>query len=66
MKETSDLERGHFLMTEGLDDDENGNYEEALDHYTEAVELCLKASNCTENEELKKKLTTLATQALDR
>ena len=53
-------------MTEGLDDDENGNYEEALDHYTEAVELCLKASNCTENEELKKKLTILATQALDR
>ena len=66
MKEASDLERGHFLMIEGLDDDDAGNYKEALEHYKEAVELCIKASNNTQNEELKKKLNTLAAQGLDR
>ena len=53
-------------MIEGLDDDDAGNYKEALEHYKEAVELCIKASNNTHNEELKKKLNTLAAQGLDR
>ena len=66
MIEASDLERARFLMKEGLDDDEAGSYKEALDHYTEAVDLCIKASNNTQNEDLKKKLNALAAQALDR
>ena len=52
MIEASDLERARFLMIEGLDDDEAGSHKEALDHYTEAVDLCIKASNNTQNEEL--------------
>ena len=66
MKEASEYERGRFLLEEALDDDEAGNYKDALEHYKEAVELCLSASNRTENKELKKKFTDIATQALDR
>ena len=66
MKETSDLERGGFLLKEALEDDEAGNYKDALENYKEAVDLCLKASNSTENKDLKKKLTDIATRALDR
>ena len=66
MKETSDLERGGFLLKEALEDDEAGNYEDALENYKEAVELCIKAKNSTENKDLKKKLTDIAARALDR
>ena len=59
-KVANDLERAHFLMGEGLDDDEVGNYEDAVEHYKEAVELCIKAKNATEDVDLQRKLTNLA------
>ena len=65
-KVVTNLERAHFLMGEGLDDDEAGDYEDAVEHYKEAVELCIKAKNATKDSELQKKLAKLATEALDR
>lgn len=53
-------------MGEGLDDDEAGKYEDAVEHYKEAVELCIKAKNTTEDRDLQKRLAKLATEALDR
>ena len=53
-------------MGEGLDDDEAGDYEDAVEHYKEAVELCIKASNSTKDVDLQKKLTKVAADALDR
>lgn len=41
-KQQLDLERAHFLVTQAFDEDEKGNAEEAIELYTEAVELCLK------------------------
>lgn len=37
-----DLERARFLLTEALDEDEKGDMQDAIDLYTEAVELCIK------------------------
>lgn len=36
-----DLERAHFLVTQAFDEDEKGNGEEAVELYTQAVELCI-------------------------
>lgn len=36
-----DLERAHFLVTQAFDEDEKGNDDEAVELYTQAVELCL-------------------------
>lgn len=36
-----DLERAHFLVTQAFDEDEKGNDEEAIELYTQAVELCI-------------------------
>lgn len=41
-KHQLDLERAHFLVTQAFDEDEKGNVEDAIELYTEAVELCLK------------------------
>lgn len=41
-KQQLDLERAHFLVTQAFDEDDKGNAEEAIELYTEAVELCLK------------------------
>ena len=42
-----DLERGRFLLCEALDEDEAGNFEEAVERYTEAITLCIKAKKET-------------------
>ena len=39
----SELSRANFLLLEGLEQDELGNYEDAINFYTSAVELCLQA-----------------------
>lgn len=41
-KHQLDLERAHFLVTQAFDEDEKGNVEDAIELYTEAVDLCLK------------------------
>lgn len=37
-----DLERAHFLVTQAFEEDEKGNDEEAVELYTQAVELCIQ------------------------
>ncbi|XP_066102037.1 calpain-7 isoform X2 [Saccopteryx bilineata] len=65
-KHQLDLERAHFLVTQAFDEDEKGNVEDAIELYTEAVDLCLKTSCETADKTLQNKLKQLARQALDR
>ncbi|XP_043919936.1 calpain-7 [Protopterus annectens] len=65
-KQLLDLERAHFLVTQAFDEDEKGNVDEAVELYTEAVELCIKTANETTEPVLQVKLKQLASQALDR
>ncbi|XP_077667330.1 calpain-7 isoform X5 [Eretmochelys imbricata] len=65
-KQQLDLERAHFLVTQAFDEDDKGNAEEAVELYSEAVELCLKTANETSDAILQSKLKQLARQALDR
>lgn len=39
----SELSRANFLLLEAFDEDEAGNMEEAIEHYSNAVQLCLEA-----------------------
>uniref|UniRef100_A0A3Q4H6J6 Calpain 7 n=1 Tax=Neolamprologus brichardi TaxID=32507 RepID=A0A3Q4H6J6_NEOBR len=61
-----DLERAHFLVTQAFEEDEKGNDDEAIELYTQAVELCIKTSSETSEQVLQNKLKQLARQALDR
>ncbi|XP_063308249.1 calpain-7 [Pelobates fuscus] len=61
-----DLERAHFLVTQAFEEDDKGNMEEAIELYSEAVELCITTSNDTTDQNLQAKLKQLARQALDR
>ncbi|XP_033836943.1 calpain-7 isoform X2 [Periophthalmus magnuspinnatus] len=61
-----DLERAHFLVTQAFEEDEKGNLDEAIELYTQAVELCIQTSNETTDQVLQNKLKQLARQALDR
>ncbi|PVD29464.1 hypothetical protein C0Q70_08715 [Pomacea canaliculata] len=63
---TVDLERARFLLSEALDEDEKGNIQDAIDLYTEAVELCIKIRDSTDDNSLKAKVTKMAKEALDR
>nr|XP_044991974.1 calpain-7 isoform X3 [Jaculus jaculus] len=65
-KHQLDLERAHFLVTQAFDEDGKGNVEDAIELYTEAVDLCLKTSSETGDKTLQNKLKQLARQALDR
>ncbi|XP_068013076.1 calpain-7 isoform X3 [Melanerpes formicivorus] len=65
-KQQLDLERAHFLVTQAFDEDDKGNAEEAVELYTEAVELCLQTATETSEAGLQLKLKQLARQALDR
>ncbi|KAK1173538.1 calpain-7 isoform X1 [Acipenser oxyrinchus oxyrinchus] len=65
-KHQLDLERAYFLVTQAFEDDENGNVEEAVELYTQAVELCIETANETSDQTLQLKLKQLARQALDR
>ncbi|XP_055947914.1 calpain-7-like [Argiope bruennichi] len=61
-----ELERAEFLLRHGLEEDEAGNDEEAVELYLQAAELCLKARKSTNDKNLQAKLTGLAENALDR
>ncbi|XP_061145473.1 calpain-7 isoform X1 [Syngnathus typhle] len=61
-----DLERAHFLVTQAFEEDDKGNDDEAVELYTQAVELCIKTSNETSDQAMQTKLKQLAHQALDR
>lgn len=65
-KQQVDLERAHFLVTQAFEEDEKGSGDEAIELYTQAVELCIQTSNDTSDQGLQAKLKQLARQALDR
>uniref|UniRef100_A0A8C8C8G6 Calpain catalytic domain-containing protein n=1 Tax=Oncorhynchus tshawytscha TaxID=74940 RepID=A0A8C8C8G6_ONCTS len=44
-KQQVDLERAHFLVTQAFEEDEKGNGDEAIELYTQAVELCIQTTN---------------------
>ncbi|KAL1430013.1 hypothetical protein MTO96_015501 [Rhipicephalus appendiculatus] len=60
------LDRAKFLLSQALDEDEADNYQEALELYTLAVELCLQARAATDDKALHEKLTSIASQGLER
>ncbi|XP_064455329.1 calpain-7-like isoform X2 [Ornithodoros turicata] len=60
------LDRAKFLLLQALDEDEACNSEDALELYTQAVELCLQARSSTEDKALQEKLTSIATNGLER
>lgn len=60
------LDRAKFLLSQALDEDEADNYQEALELYTLAVELCLQARAATDDKTLHEKLTSIASQGLER
>ncbi|XP_055352711.1 calpain-7-like [Paramacrobiotus metropolitanus] len=61
-----DLERAEFLLYAALDADELQDKKQAVELYSEAIELCLGARNRTSSQDLKKKLGSLAAKCLDR
>ncbi|XP_071446361.1 calpain-7-like [Hetaerina americana] len=61
-----ELQRAHYLFQEALDADEAGNEEEAVELYSQAVEMSISATNSTSDVNLKHKLTHLAKKALER
>ncbi|KAL8615723.1 hypothetical protein ACOMHN_007476 [Nucella lapillus] len=65
-QQQTDLERARFLLTEALDEDEKGDMEDAIELYTQAVELCIQIRDTTDDAPLKAKVTKMATEALDR
>ncbi|KAB7494544.1 Calpain-7 [Armadillidium nasatum] len=62
----SELGRANFLLLEALELDEAGEESEAVEMYTNAVELCLKVSKEVTDEDIKEKLRSLASKALSR
>lgn len=42
-KHQLDLERSYFLVTQAFEEDDKGNGDEAIELYTQAVELCIQA-----------------------
>ncbi|XP_076050460.1 calpain-7-like isoform X2 [Oratosquilla oratoria] len=60
------LYRAKFLLNEALELDESGMEDQALEVYTEAVQLCLNASKEVESETMQERLKMLSLQALNR
>lgn len=58
----TEKEAVHEILSKALDADERGDKEEAIVHYTNAVERILRISD----PEVKQKLNKYAVQALDR
>lgn len=61
-----ELDRAKFLLGQALDEDEANNWQDALELYTHAIELCLQARSATEDKSLQEKLATIATRGLER
>lgn len=59
------LERAEFLLYQALDEDKTGDAEEAVELYSQAVELCLQ-SQASCSPEMRRKLRDIATRALER
>ncbi|EEC01788.1 calcium-dependent cysteine protease, putative [Ixodes scapularis] len=61
-----ELDRAKFLLGQALDEDEAEHWQEALELYTHAIELCLQARGATEDKSLQEKLASIATRGLER
>ncbi|WAR09858.1 CAN7-like protein [Mya arenaria] len=61
-----ELERANFLIRQAFEADGSQDRKEAIQLYTEAVELCLKIRDSTKDQALQTKVKKLAMQALDR
>lgn len=60
------LERATFLLNQAFDEDESENHKEAVELYSEAVELFLKIRSNTSDKALQAKVEKMAKSALDR
>uniref|UniRef100_T1JH95 Calpain catalytic domain-containing protein n=1 Tax=Strigamia maritima TaxID=126957 RepID=T1JH95_STRMM len=60
------LSRARFLFLQALDEDEQDNVNEAIELYTECVEVCLQIRGSTTDTGLQTKVSKLAEQALER
>lgn len=60
------LQQCRFLLCQALDADEAGNRDGAVELYTQAVDLGIRARSSTQDPELQNKLASLARQALER
>ncbi|XP_023726800.1 calpain-7 isoform X2 [Cryptotermes secundus] len=60
------LQQCRFLLCQALDADEAGNRDEAVELYTQAVDLGIRARSSAQDPELQNKLASLARQALER
>lgn len=60
------LQRCRFLLNQALDADEAGLKDDAVELYTQAVELSIEAKKLTKDPDQQKKIGVLQTQALER
>ncbi|UYV60305.1 CAPN7 [Cordylochernes scorpioides] len=73
-EQQQEVQRAEFLLHQALDEDEAGNTSEAIDLYSQSVELCLQAvsshspllRHTVEDAQLKAKIGLLAQRALER
>ena len=65
-EEKLNLERATFLLNQAFDEDESENHKEAVELYSEAVELFIKIRSNTSDKTLQAKVEKMAKQALDR
>ena len=63
---SGEFERAKFCLVEALELDESNQEDEAVELYTKAVELCIKAKKENTDESVKSKLGKVARQALER
>jgi calpain-7 len=62
----SDLKRAKFILIEAIKEDEDGDPREAIELYMEAVELCIKAKNGTDDDVIRGQLSRVADKAMTR
>ncbi|KAK3914813.1 Calpain-7 [Frankliniella fusca] len=65
-EDTQQLQRCRFLLSQALDADEAGLKDDAVELYTQAVELSIEAKKLTNNPDQQKKISVLQNQALER
>ncbi|KAL5006400.1 hypothetical protein ScPMuIL_015206 [Solemya velum] len=61
-----DLDRAQFLLRQAFEEDENKNTQEAIELYSQSVELFIKIRSETSDPKLQDNVTKMAKQALDR
>lgn len=66
-KAFENAERAKIILLDALNEDEDGNDQQAVDLYLQAADICLKSRSATDiTSSLKKQLESMAKQSLDR